>query len=35
MCDELKGLINEGGNIFESCDISPENTPTLHAVSLG
>ena len=35
MDDELKWLLNQGGgHIFESCDISLENTPTLHAVSL-
>ena len=32
---ELKRLLKEGGGlIFESCDISLENTPTSHAVSL-
>ena len=35
MGDELKWLLKEGGGrIFESCDISLENTPTTHAVSL-
>ena len=35
MGDELKWLLKEeGGCIFESCDISLENTPTSHAVSL-
>ena len=35
MGDELKWLLKEGGgHIFESCDISLENTPTSHAVSL-
>ena len=35
MGDELKWLLNEGvGCIFESCDISHENMPTSHAVSL-
>ena len=35
MGDELKWLLKEGGGrIFESCDISLENTPTSHAVSL-
>ena len=32
---ELKWLLKKGGGrIFESCDISLENTPTSHAVSL-
>ena len=35
MGDELKWLLKEGGGrIFESCDISLENMPTSHAVSL-
>ena len=35
MGDEPKWLLKEGGGcIFESCDISLENTPTSHAVSL-
>ena len=35
MGDELKWLLKEGGGrIFESCDISLENTPTSHAGSL-
>ena len=35
MGDELKWLLKErGGHIFESCDISLENTPTSQAVSL-
>ena len=35
MGDELKWLLKEGdGRIFESCDISLENTPISHAVSL-
>ena len=35
MSDELKWLLKEGGGrIFESCDISLENTPTSHVVSL-
>ena len=35
MGDELKWVLKEGGGrIFESCDISLENTPTSHAVSL-
>ena len=35
MGDELKWLLKEGGGrIFESCDISLENTLTSHAVSL-
>ena len=35
MGDELQCLLKEGGGrIFKSCDISLENTPTLHAVSL-
>ena len=35
MGDELKWLLKEGGGrIFESCDISLENTPTSHVVSL-
>ena len=35
MGDELKWLLKEGGGcIFENCDISLENTPTSHAVSL-
>ena len=35
MGDELKWLLKEGGgHIFESCDISLENIPTSHAVSL-
>ena len=36
MGDELKWLLKEGvhGRIFESCDISLENTPTSHLVSL-
>ena len=33
--DELQWLLKEGGGlIFESCDISLENMPTSHAVSL-
>ena len=35
MGDELKWLGKEGGGrIFESCDISLENTPISHAVSI-
>ena len=35
MGDELKWLLKEGGRcIFENCDISLENTPTSHTVSL-
>ena len=35
MGDELQWLLKEGGGcIFESCDISLENMPTSHAVSL-
>ena len=35
MGDELKWLLKEGdGRIFGSCDISLENTPTSHSVSL-
>ena len=35
MGNELMWLLNEGGErIFESCDISLENMPTSHAVSL-
>ena len=35
MGDELQWLLKEGGGrIFESCDISFENMPTSHAVSL-
>ena len=36
MGNELKWLSKEGGggSTFESCDISLENTPTSHAVSL-
>ena len=35
MGDELKELLKEGGgDIFESCDISLENMPTSHAVSV-
>ena len=35
MGNELKWLLKEGGGcIFESCDISLENMPTSHAVSL-
>ena len=31
----IKWLLKKGGgHIFESCDISLKNTPTLHAVSL-
>ena len=33
MVDELKWLL-KGGHIFESCDISLENTATSHTVSL-
>ena len=31
---ELNWLLKGDGRIFESCDISLENTPTSHAVSL-
>ena len=35
MGNELKWLLKEGGGrIFESCDISLENMPTSHTVSL-
>ena len=35
MGNELEWLLKEGGGrIFESCDISLENTPTSHRVSL-
>ena len=35
MRNELKELLKEeGGHIFKSCDISFENTPTSHPVSL-
>ena len=35
MGDELKWLLKEGGGcMFGSCDISLENTPTSHTVSL-
>ena len=35
MSDKLKWVLKEGGGcIFESCDISLENKPTSHAVSV-
>ena len=32
MGNELKWLLKEGVGVFESCDISLENTPTSHAI---
>ena len=29
----LRGVIDGGGRIFKSCDISSQNTPTSHVVS--